>query len=111
MKIDFAQWRALPPGERNRRGFGNEIRRLLIERIQQIHPDWSERQQLLMFFKLSYKGDCFEVMSSAQIKRGHLTEAEVEAVRAVPIPTEREDAWRYASISHPDLDKSQMTWP
>lgn len=114
LRIDnYEVWRAMERGKRAAIGwdFVNDIRRLLIERVQEIHPDWNERQQLLMHFKLSYKGDCFEEMAGAQIKRGHLTEMEVEAVRAVPIPIEREDALRYAGISHLMLDENQMTWP
>ena len=110
---DFDAWRAM---ERHKRSgicfrYNDEIRQLLFERIQQIHPTWSERQQKLMFFKLSYRGDCFEQMSGAQIKRGHLTEAEVEAVRAVPIAIERQDALRHAGISHPNLDADRISWP
>ena len=114
MRIDdYNAWRAMERGKRTGLCFryNAEIRQKLIERVQAIHPDWSERQQRLMFFKLSYKGDCFETMAAAQITRGHLTEAEVEAVRAIPIPTERADAERYAAISHPNLDESQIIWP
>lgn len=114
MRIDdFDAWRAMDRGKRSGLCFAynDEIRQLLIERVQDIHPDWGEEQQRLMFFKLSYKGENFEMFSAAKIKRGDFTEAEVEAVRVVPIPTEREDALRYAGISHPMLDESQMTWP
>ena len=110
---DYDVWRAMDKSERAAIGwnFVNDIRRLQMERIQAIHPDWNEAQCRLMFFKLSYRGENFELFSNAKIKRGDFTEAEVEAVRAVPVPTERADALRYAGISHPLLDESNLIWP
>ena len=110
---DYKVWRAMDRGERAAIGwkFVNDICRLQMERIREIHPDWNEAQHNLMFFKLRYRGENFELFSTAKIKRGDFTEAEVEAVRAIPIPTERLDALRYAGISHPQLDESKLFWP
>ena len=110
---DYEVWRAMDRGERASItwNFINDIRRLQMERIREIHPDWNEAQHRLMFFKLAYRGENFELFSNAKIKRGDFTPAEVEAVRAIPIPTERADALRYAGISHPLLDENALFWP
>ena len=110
---DYDVWRAMDRGEcaSISWGFINDIRRLQMERIREIHPDWNESQHNLMFFKLRYRGENFELFCAAKIKRGDFTPAEVEAVRAVPIPTERADALRYAGISYPLLDEDALFWP
>ena len=110
---DYNVWRAMDRGERASItwNFVNDICRLQMERIREIHPDWNEAQHNLMFFKLRYRGENFEVFSAAKIKRDDFTEDEVEAVREIPIPTERADALRYAWISHPLLDESALFGP
>ncbi len=113
MKMDWDAWRTLPAGERASRGFryNDEIRQLLFERIQIVHPAWSEEQHFMMFFRLSYAGEHFENFSKAKIARGDWKAGEVEAVRATPIPFERAESEKYAAISHPELDADANIWP
>jgi len=91
--------------------FDGEIKRLLFERVQQLHPDWSREQHEMMFFRLRYAGEHFEEFAEEKAKRGHWRLEEVEQVRAFPIPLGRADGGQYATISHPDLDEEKILWP
>jgi hypothetical protein len=113
MKMDWEKWRALPSGVRAARAwnYNDEIWRLLFERVQQIHPTWSEQQHQMMFFRLRYAGEHFDGYARARIARGDWRPDEVEAVQTIPIPFGREDGQKYTAISHPDLDEDARIWP
>lgn len=113
MKIDWEKWRALSSGERASRGFryNSEIRGLLFERVQSVHPNWSRNQHDMMFFRLCYAGEHFEMFAKAKIARGDWKPGEVETVRATPIPFERNESEKYTVISHPELDEKSEIWP
>ena len=113
MKTDLESWRALPDSERISGGFAfdGEIKRLLFERVQQLHPDWSREQHEMMFFRLRYAGEHFEEFAGQKVKRGYWHLEEVEQVRAFPIPLSRADGGQYAAISHPDMDEEKILWP
>ena len=97
LNADFDKWRELPQSERTRRAYEfNAIIQLhLFRRIEQAHPDWNERQHKLMFFKLRYAGEHFDVFSHAQIERGLITAEELEPVAKASIPTEPAEKIKY----------------
>ncbi len=113
MKVDLNQWRALSKGDRASRGFkfDAEIRSLLFGRVQAVHPNWSRDQHEMMFFRLRYADEHFDVFSRAKISRGNWKESEVDAVRAMPIPFERVECEKYTAIFHPELDEKTEIWP
>lgn len=113
MKVDLEQWRAISQGERMARGlaYSAQIQVLLFERIEVVHAGWSHKQHEMMFFKLRYAGEHFEPFAKAKIERGDWATAEVEAVRATPIPESRQASEKYTAISHPELDYANNIWP
>ena len=102
MDVNVEEWRALAPNERVRRNFlySDEVRRALFRRVCINHPDWSERQHCLMFFKLCFAGEKFETIREANVARNYLSADELREVRETPLP---------ASYQEPNAQKYLLT--
>jgi hypothetical protein len=90
LEVDWNKWRELPREERSRRAisYSEAIRRALYRRVCQNHSGWNSFQHRLLFFKLCYAGEHFEVFANGQNRKGYLSLEQIQSVRDVSIPQE-----------------------